>query len=183
MVKLLSGIGVITGIFLFCSCQKRQDYGAAAVEKVANGWWMTAYSSTTGLIVIPPPVPSDTTSNHFFLVTYNSSGNSKDSVWVDDLFGIGGIYDVKALLGVNLSSYTFTSGGTPNLYQTGNDVQWAAGKMFPKGGRSRTGVATDSLFLQFLFTGNPGDTLTVAGVARTGFDGDDWPVSPYTPTP
>jgi hypothetical protein len=178
MVKLLSAIGVITGVCLVASCTKTQNYGGTAVQKMANGWWVTAYSSVNGVVSLTPAA-----SNHIFFVTYNASQNTADSVWADDLGGIGGPYDVKALLGANLSNYTLSSGGAANLYQPGSSVQWASGKVFPKGGISRTGEVTDSLHLQFLLTGNPGDTLTIQGVARTGFDGDDWPESPYTPTP
>jgi hypothetical protein len=183
MVKLFSAISILAGVCVFASCTKRQNYGGTAVQQAANGWWVMAYSSNNGLIVIPPPNPYDTASNHIFFVTYNGSQNTADSLWADDLGGIGGSYDVKALLGLNLSNLTITSSGAANLYQPGSSVQWASGTIFPKGGVSRTGVVTDSIHLQFLFTGDPGDTLTIQGVARTGFDGDDWPVSPYTPTP
>jgi lipid-binding putative hydrolase len=183
MVKLLSAIGILAGLCLLGSCTKRQNYGGTAVQQVSNGWWVVAYSSVNGVVSLTPTTGPDTASNHIFFVTYNAAQNTRDSVWADDLGYIGGAYDVKALLGVNLSNYALSSGGTVNLYQPGGSVQWAAGQIFPKGGHSRTGVVTDSLHLQFLFTGNPGDTLTIQGVARTGFDGDDWPVSPYTPIP
>lgn len=183
MVKLLSAIGIIGGVCLVASCTKTQNYGGTAVQKVANGWWVMAYSSKNGLVSITPTTGPDTASNHIFFVTYNAAQNTNDSVWADDLNNIGGGYDVKALLSVNLSDYALSSGGTANLYQTSSSVQWAAGTIFPKGGVSRTGEVTDSIHLQFLLTGDPGDTLTIQGVARTGFDGDDWPVTPYTPTP
>jgi hypothetical protein len=178
MVKLLSAIGILGGVCLVAACTKKQNYGGTAVQQAANGWWVTATSSQNGLL---PDHPS--AANHTFFSTYNSSANTKDSLWADDLGQIGGNYDVKALLSLNLSDYALTSGGTENLYQSTSSVQWAAGKIFPKGGLSRTGVATDSIFLQFLLTGTPGDTLTIKGVARTGFDADDWPASPYAPTP
>jgi hypothetical protein len=179
MVKSFSAMGILAGVCLMAACTKRQNYGSTAVEQASSGWWVTATSSVNGVLAIPP-ADAD---NHLFFTTYNASANTRDSLWVDDLGYIGGVYDVKALLGIDPGTFTLKSGGTVNLYQSGNDVQWAAGKIFIKGGRSRTGVVTDSLFVQMLFTGNPGDTLTIAGVARTGFDGDDWPDPGYTPTP
>jgi hypothetical protein len=176
MVKSFSAIGILASICLVAACTKKQNYGGTPVQQASNGWWVTAYSTVNGQLAI-----SAAAGNHVFFVTYNSIANTTDSLWADDLGYLGGGYDVKALLGLNLSSLTIASGGAANIY--GTSVQWAGGKIFPKGGLSRTGVKTDSLFLQFLFAGNPGDTLTVKGVARTGFDGDDWPVSPYTPTP
>jgi predicted short-subunit dehydrogenase-like oxidoreductase (DUF2520 family) len=178
MVKLLSAIGFLAGVCLIGSCSKTQNYGGTAVQKMANGWWVVASSTNAGVVSLSPAA-----SNHIFFVTYNASQNTTDSLWADDLGGIGGPYDVKALLGVNLTNYTMSSGGTANLYQPSSAVQWASGTIFPKGGLSRTGEVTDSIHLQFLFAGDPGDTLTIQGVARTGFDGDDWPVTPYTPTP
>jgi hypothetical protein len=183
MTRLFSAFGILASVCVVASCTKTQNYGSTAVQQVSNGWWVMAYSSVNGIVSITPTTGPDTASNHIFFVTYNASQNTADSVWADDLENIGGNYDVKALLGVDLSTYTLTSAGAANLYQSTNPVQWASGKVFPKGGLSRTGVVTDSIHLQFLFAGNPGDTLTIQGVARTGFDGDDWPVSPYTPTP
>jgi hypothetical protein len=180
MIKLLSAIGILAaGVFLFGSCTKSQNYGGTATEKVSNGWWALAYSSVNGPIT--PASAASTGDNYIFFTTYNTSGNTPDSVWVDDLGYIGAPYDVKAEIGVNLSTYTLSSSGTVNLYDS--SVTWASGKVFPKGGLSRTGVVTDSIHIQFLLAGDPGDTLTIQGVARTGFDGDDWPASPYTPTP
>src|SRR5579863_9478717 len=127
MVKLLSAIGVIAGICLVASCTKTQNYGGTAVQKVANGWWVTAYSSVNGVVSLTPA----SAGNHIFFVTYNASENTSDSVWADDLGNIGGGYDVKALLVVDLSSYALTSGATANLYQTTSSVQWASGKVFP----------------------------------------------------
>jgi len=183
MMKKLSAIGLIAGLCLFGACKKSQDYGGAKVQQMANGWWVLAYSSKTGPIVIPPPASWDTASNHIFFTTYNTSADSANELWVDDLQNIGGNYDVKAVLNVNLSGYTMNSSGAANLYGSANSVTWANGKIFPKGGVSRTGVVCDSIFVQFLMAANPGDTITFKGVSRTGFDGDDWPVSPYTPTP
>src|ERR1700739_2221702 len=145
MVKLLSAIGFIAGGCLVASCTQTADYGGAAGQKMANGWWVVAYSSVNGVVSLTPAA-----SNHIFFVTYNASQNTTDSLWADDLEGIGGPYDVKALLGVKLSNYTITSGATANLYQSTNPVQWASGNVFPKGGVSRTGEITDSIHLQFL---------------------------------
>jgi hypothetical protein len=181
MVKLLSAIGILAGVCLVASCKKTQDYGGTAVQKVSNGWWAVAYSSQNGPIT--PASESATGTNHIFFVTYNASADSANELWVDDLQYIGGVYDVKEVLGVNLANYTLSSGSSANLYLPNSPVQWASGKIFPKGGLSRTGVVTDSIFVQFLLAGNPGDTLTIEGVARTGFDGDDWPADPFTPTP
>jgi hypothetical protein len=183
MVKLLSAMGIFAGVCLVAACTKTQNYGGTAVQKVANSWWVVAYSSKNGLIVIPPPASYDTASNHTLFFTYNTSENTPNAVWADDDNGIGGVYDVKAELSVNLANYSLSSSGTDNLYQPTSSVLWAGGKIFPKGGHSRTGVVTDSIFLQFLLAGDPGDTLTVQGVARTGFDADDWPVGPYAPAP
>jgi hypothetical protein len=171
---------------LVASCTKKQDYGGTAVQKMANGWWVKAYSSVNGLVSVTPPANpagSDSAAGHIFFVTYNTSADTKDSLWVDDLGNIGAFgpagYDVKSTLGVNDANYTLTSSGTANLYQIGNPVRYANGMIFPKGGRSRSGVATDSIFLQIVFTAGATDTLTIEGVARTGFDQDDWPASPY----
>lgn len=183
MVKLLSAIGIITVICLCASCKKAVDYGTTAVQKMSNGWWVVASSTDSGVVGQYAPA-----SDHMFFVTYNTSENTADAIWVDDLGYLSyfdqGIYDIKSTLTASLANFTMTGGsGTANLYQTGNAVNWASGKIFPKGGVSRSGVVTDSIFLQVVFAAKSTDTLTIKGVARTGFDADDYPASPYTPNP
>lgn len=179
MVKLLSALGILAGLFLVASCKKTQDYGGTATQKMSEGWWAQAYSSVNGPIV--PASASTFGDNYIFFVTYNNAANSADSLWVDDLEYIGMPYDVKAELGCNLSNFTMSSAGAANLYDS--SVIWASGTIFPKGGHSTSGVVVDSIHIQFLLAGDPGDTLTIQGVARSGFDADDWPADPYTPTP
>lgn len=186
MYKLSYVVFALVGIGLMASCTKKQDYGGTAVQKMANGWWVKAYSTVNGLVSITPPANpagSDSAAGHVFFVTYNTSANTSDSIWADDLNNIGANgpagYDFKSTLGTNYLSYTFSSAGVANLYQSGNAIRFAKGTVFPKGGRSRSGVVTDSLFLQVVFAANATDTLTIKGVARTGFDQDDWPASPY----
>lgn len=179
MVKLLSAIGFVAGLCLFASCKKSQDYGATALQKMSNGWWVVASSTDSGVLA-----RSASALNHIFFVTYNTSENTNNALWVDDLQYIGSGYDVKSTLTASLAGFTLTgASGTENLYQSGNAIKWASGKIFVKGGISRSGVATDSLFLQVIFAANPADTLTIKGVARTGFDADDYPAMPYTPGP
>ena len=215
MVKLFSAIGLFAAVCLVASCSKKQNYGGTAVQKVANSWWVLAYSSKSGLLTFPPPAKYDTSSNHFLVFTYNTSANSSDSIWVDNTYALSGDwyagpggpgpwgYDFTATVGVNLANYSFASNGAANTalkdtmiaslvppftvdsaVQINNPISWMRGEIFPKGGKSRSGASVvDSIFLQFLFANNPGDTLTVKGVARTAFDQDDWPVGIYAPAP
>lgn len=112
-------------------------------------------------------------------------------------------YDFTAAVGLNQANNTLSSNGATNLalkdstiaslippftvdsaVQINNSISWMRGEIFPKGGKSRSGRnVVDSIFLQFLFASNPGDTLTVKGVARTQFDEDDWPIGLYAPAP
>jgi hypothetical protein len=136
------------------------DNGTTAVVKMANNWWVTATGSLSGQL----------TTTHVFFATYNAASNTNDSLWVDDL---GGIVGIKTETSANYGALTFSSSNSVNLYDT-VPVSVFNGKVFPLGGLSKTGVKTDSLYLQALLSDRPGDTITISGTARTGFDEDEY---------
>jgi hypothetical protein len=166
MYKILCFIALVAALPLLNGCTKTLPAnGATAVVKMANGWWVQASSLDAG------PLPSAGT--HSFLTTYNTASNAIDSLFVDDLGYLGNGYDFKTETTANYTAFTFTSSASFNFYQP-DSVTIIKGQIFPKGGLSRSGVVTDSIYLQVSFSDIPGDVLTVAGVARTGFDQDDY---------
>jgi hypothetical protein len=158
--------------------------------KASNGWWVTL--SYKGALV-------DTV---FFMNTYNTSGNTADSMWVDDigtldnsvinppaqpggntflynLYGIG-LASFKAKVGLQYSALTFSApGGSENEYWTGDTSSSASvsifnGKILPGASHSNpSGATSDSINFQIVYSKNPLDTFEVAGVSRTGFDEDE----------
>lgn len=130
------------------------DFGHTAVEKMANNWWVTV----------------DGSAGHYYFATYNASSNSADSLWIDDINATIGL---KALTVANYAKLTFSATLSPNQDQS-DSVSVFNGKVITLGGHSKSGVATDSLYLQVVFSDDPGDTTTIAGTARTGLIEDDY---------
>jgi hypothetical protein len=155
---------IVAALGSMTACKRTlPDYGRSAVVKMANNWWVSINSSAFGL----------QTSTRTFLTTYNASSNSVDSLWVDDLGYIG----LKALTTANYSKQTFAATNIANLDQPfgeADSVTIFNGKVITLGGHSKTGVATDSIYFQAMLSDDPGDTLTYAGTARTGFIADDY---------
>jgi hypothetical protein len=152
---------IVVALGSMTACKRTlPDFGHTAVVKLANNWWVTPYATNYGFFTGGP----------VFFTTYNSSSNSADSLWLDDL-KLG--YGFKTEVTANYAKLTFSSTNSPNQYQ-GDSVTVFNAKVITLGGHSKTGVPTDSLYFQALFSDDPGDTLTVAGTARTGIIADDY---------
>lgn len=150
-----------------CGCVKEiKPAGSTAVTSVAmaNEWWVTLKIGTNDLL-----------GTHVRFDTYNTSAND-DSLWVDDL-EIG--YGFKCKVKMDIKGLNFSTSGSIDEYEdvNGNDsvvITIANGKIIPKGGISKTGLATDSIYLEVQFADDPGDTYIVSGTARTKQQEDDY---------
>ncbi|HEX4852146.1 MAG TPA: lipid-binding protein [Puia sp.] len=157
MRKILFSIFILL-VVLSLSCKKTYVNGKTNAEKAAHGWWITFKENGVDTFGI----------GTVFLDTYNTSND--DSIWVDDLTNTWQ-YKVKAKL--DYTNLTFSTKGAQNEYYN-ITVDIMDGKILPKAGRSKSGVATDSINFRVVFSDSPPDTFTVAGTARTGFIQDDY---------
>ncbi|HEY2721778.1 MAG TPA: lipid-binding protein [Chitinophagaceae bacterium] len=158
MRKISIGLFVIIVIVSF-SCKKEVKPGNTAAVKAANGWWVTftlGGADVYGLGTV-------------FLSTYNTSAND-DSLWVDDL---GDSWEFKCKAKVDYSNLTFTTTNAQNEYYN-ITVNLTDGKILPKAGRSKSGVATDSIYFKANFSDDPSNIYEISGTARTGLAEDDY---------
>jgi hypothetical protein len=184
MYNKLIAILIIAAAFSLGGCRKLPVPGKTATVNMSNGYWVTAYSSVNGLVSVTPA--NSGMYNHIFINTYNTTDNTTDSIWVDDMDALGNLnsnnagYDFKVTAPANYTALTFNSSGYLGNWSDNNttSAQIVKGVIFPKGGKSPTGVATDSIYIQVVFQNNTADTLTVLGVAFTGYPGDNYPVFP-----
>ncbi|HMH20423.1 MAG TPA: lipid-binding protein [Puia sp.] len=162
-ISFIIGLGVL---LFSVSCKRTlPDYGGTATPKMSNGWWATLTVDGVDVYNL----------GTFFFSTYNTSEN-QDSIWLDDLKNG---YGFKSKVHVDYKSLTFTVSGSGNLYYVGTPVFPASvtitgGKVLPKAGHSKTGVATDSLYMKAVFSDDPTTTYEIKGTARTGFVDDDY---------
>jgi hypothetical protein len=147
-------------MLLFISCTKKiENPGATNTVAMSNEWWVTFSLNGTDLIGTP-----------VLFATYNTSQNVSDSLWLDDLKHT---YQFKCKVLANPTDLTFTTDSSQNeTYDI--RVHIANGKIFPNGGHSKTGLVTDSIYMQASFGDDPGDTYVISGVARTRWADDDY---------
>ncbi len=150
---------------LVSSCTKSlPDYGTTATVKMSNGWWVNIQAGGSNLTATPT-----------FFTTYNTVGNTKDSMWLDDLKDG---YGFKCMVATNYTQLIFGAAKSSNEYYDGSvnfpaTVSISNGKILPKAGHSRAGNVADSIYMEAVFSGDP-TTYIIAGTERTGFDEDDY---------
>jgi|GEM_PF-2021608 hypothetical protein len=180
-IHIFLGLGLLLVSLGAC---KRQlpDYGGTAIPNVANRWFVNLNFQGSPIV---GPIQFD---------TYNTSGNSDDSMWVDDLGSLdadfqGGDSSLYYSLGIGLASFkgttglqymaeTFSGSGIQNAYWTGDTSSSETfsvynGIILPKASKQPSGAMADSIYFQIVFSKNPLDTFVIAGNNRTGFDQDD----------
>jgi hypothetical protein len=164
------------------------QYGTTATVKMSNSWWVNISLPGTGNLT---PLP-------IFFQTYNTVQNTTDSMWLDDfnnlaiaytigfpgsvgsgpdsLAGLGA--DFKCKVAINYYALTFSTVNALNYYgdSATTVVTVIGGKIFPMAGISLSGNPVDSIYMRAIFSNalNPTDTFTIAGVARTEFNADDY---------
>jgi hypothetical protein len=164
------------------------QYGNTATVKMSNSWWVNVSLPGTGNLT-PLPV---------LFETYNTAQNKTDSMWLDDLGNLGLAYavgfpgslgmgpdslaglgvDIKCKVAINYTAFTFSTANSVNYYGDSATtlVTVFGGKILPMAGHSLSGNAVDSIMMKAVFSNapNPTDTFTIAGVARTGLNADDY---------
>ena len=141
------------------SCKKTYTPGNTVAVKAANGWWVTFTQGGVDVYSL----------GHFFLSTYNTSAGD-DSLWIDDL---GNSWNFKCKAKIDYNTLLFSTTNAQNEYYN-ITVNIANGKILPKGGHSRSGNITDSIYFESNFSDDPTNTYVISGTARTGFIEDDY---------
>jgi hypothetical protein len=153
---------LVLGATCMWACSKDlPDAGGTTTEALSNEWWVTDNGSKVRKIS-----------------TYNTSSNP-DSMWIsmsakrDPLTLRGDTFQIKVK--VDPASLTFSVQNAKNfLKYTINSVNITNGKVIPKGGTSKTGNITDSIYMEAEYSSDPGVKHILTGVARSRFEADDY---------
>lgn len=163
-MKRLSIIAITITIIVFSACQKKPDVGGTSTQKLANEWWVQLFDPG-GALVYP-------TTYYGHIATYNTSGDTGNQLWVDDQ---GEIWDFKVKANANPSNLTFDVKNAVSVIDNYHiKVTITDGKIIENGGKSKTGVLTDSIYMKVEFEDDPGTIYTIRGHARTRFAEDDY---------
>ncbi len=154
---------LITGLIIlsFYACQKYDNpvVTTSSTYPISGEWWVTL-KDTSGAVLV----------SYSKLLTYNIASDKGDSIWVDDG---GNIWDFKVKAACNVKTRTFAVDSTLNQYYN-IKVAIKNGIVVLKGGKTKGGNVSDSIYMQIGFTDGGGATYIISGVRRTGFTADDY---------
>jgi hypothetical protein len=154
--KMLLGLSVL---LIFAACKKEDDSGGTNVQQMSGEWWVKI--SVNNSLIDP---------RYFKVLTYNTSENLANKMWLDDQQNI---WPVKIKVDVNPSNQTFSSAGSTSEYSN-ITVKVNNGKVMTdvtKGPVSK--AATDSIYFEAEFSDDAGTVYQFAGYRRTRFADDD----------
>jgi len=158
MKKLLLSATVC--IVLLTGCIKTEAPGGVESKALVNEWWITV--TVAG---------NDILGGHVAFTTYNSAVLNQDSIWVDDL---GNFWNFKVKAGADLKALTFATTDAQNENYD-SKVTLTNGKILPNAGHSKTGIITDSIYVEAKFNDDPDNlTYVISGTARTFRAEDDY---------
>jgi hypothetical protein len=158
-------IFIITGLIVlsFYACQKYDDPDVkyASTYPLSGEWWVTLRDTSLAILV-----------NYSPLLTYNTSSDKGDSLWVDDG---GNIWQFKVKAACNAKERTFSTDSTVSAFpEYPIKIDIKGGTVVLKGGITRTGNVTDSIYMRIGFEDDPGTVYIISGIRRTGFQADDY---------
>lgn len=149
---------------LWIGCQEDPEPGGTATQDVAGEWWVRIYIGGTdeGDIVV----------DYVKMMTFNTSSNSPDSLWIYD---VDNFWEFQVKAGYDKANKTFSvSQGANATYDS--EVTITDGKVLLGQGKSSSGVKTDSIHFVASFSDDAtayGTEYIIAGHRRTGLLEDE----------
>lgn len=140
----------------FTSCQK-EEIGGTATESLAGDWYLMA--SVDGSPIYGP----------FHLLTYNTSANNPNEIWIDDK---GNFWDFKVKGTGDINSLTFSAANAQNVSYDCT-VNITNGKIIKNGGVQNNGSPADLLMMDVEFSDDPGTIYHLEGVRYSGLEEND----------
>ena len=158
-------IFITTGLILLglYACQKYEDpkITDTSTYPLSGEWWVRLMDEGGNVLVDYVP-----------FLTYNTSSNKGDSMWVDDE---GNTWQFKVKAACDVKNKTFKTDSTVSVYPGYNiKVDIKDGTVILKGAKTKTGNVTDSIYMKIGFEDDPGTVYIIAGFRRTGFKADDY---------
>lgn len=140
----------------FTSCQK-EEIGGTATESLAGEWYLMA--SVDGSPIYGP----------FHLLTYNTSANNPNEIWIDDK---GNFWDFKVKGTGDINTLTFSAANAQNVSYDCT-VNITNGKIIKNGGTQNNGSPADLLMMDVEFSDDPGTIYHLEGVRYSGLVEND----------
>jgi hypothetical protein len=166
-LKYIFIIAIFSALSFTTACEKEDpEIENTATYPVSGEWWVTyQVRNAEGQL-------EDIGGGYYPFLTYNTSSNRPDSIWVSDAHSF---WDFQVKAGLDLTNRSFAVNEGQNVAYD-SKVRIANGKVLVGSGVSTSGVATDSLYLEVAFDDDEepfGTTYIVSGHRRTGFLEDE----------
>lgn len=151
------------------SCQK-ESIGGTAVEDASGQWYVKRYLVFTDGSVVDGFGEFGYQLKPYLLLTYNTSDNKADELFVDDLgefyyAGWGMRLDFKVKTKVDLKTLKFSAIGAENLYE--DALVNIEGQILKGVAKTAGGAPRDSIWMKVT---HEGDTFVEEGFELEGFD-------------
>ncbi|OYQ38230.1 hypothetical protein CHU92_06050 [Flavobacterium cyanobacteriorum] len=152
-----------------CEDEGYDEYDAGATPTAAlNGeWWINIADEATGQILIPHALHRTFDANNGKM--YISDRFYGDTSPPLTYFG----WELIAQVNPDVQNLAFSATDAFNEADE-SSVTITEGRVFPRGGRSQTGVVTDSIYFKAVFDYDPETVLIFSGHKRTGFIEDEY---------
>lgn len=161
-------------VMLATSC-KKTPVGGTATQSLAGQWYVEVLGIDENGAVLYED--EDLYGLGFWhLLTYNTSENTEDSMWIQDVDGA--FWDFKVKVGCNLANETFSVDEAENQQYSPCKVTITNGKILRGAATTPSGMPADSIVMDILFdddtyAGVAYDRLRVSGYRYTGLAADD----------
>lgn len=165
---------MVSVAFILASCEK-DDIGGTSVEAMAGEWYVTVTCvDEDGATVYEDDEFFGLGSIH--ILTYNTSDNTSDQLWVNDL---GNFWDFAVKATCDLESLTFTTNGEVENYSYECNVEISGGKIIYDAATTPSGMPADSIVFYVSFDDDPYpayygfENYKISGYRYTGLDADE----------
>lgn len=173
MKKILFSV-LMLGVVLLSSC-KKTPVGGTATESLAGQWYVEVLGIDENGAVLYED--EDLYGLGFWhLLTYNTSENTEDSMWIQDVDGA--FWDFKVKVGCDLANETFSINEGENQQYSPCKVTITNGKILKGAAKTPSGMPADSIVMDILYDDDPYagmyyDRLRISGYRYTGLAADD----------
>lgn len=161
------------GVVLLSSC-KKTPIGGTATESLSGQWYVEILGiDENGDLLYTDDELYGAGFQH--LITYNTSENTEDSMWIQD--AEGKIWDFKVKVACDLANQTFSINEGENQQYSPCKVTITNGKILKGAATTPSGMPADSIVMDILFDDDPYagsiyDRLRLSGYRYTGFYND-----------
>lgn len=146
-------------VLFSCDLTTEPKVTGTKLQAMAGEWWVSIYVDG-----------DDIGAGYNLITTSNTAANNDTDLLLDD----GGLWPAKIVSKVDLKTLTFNPlTNLSNMYSNTIKVSVIEGKIL-KGAAITPGKnKTDSIYVKFEFSDDPGTQYEYAGYRRTGFQEDE----------